>query len=63
MTKHPLRIVVKFGSGILANARGTALDERQFARLAAEIAGLVQAGQSASSSPAARSRRGSRNWG
>ena len=44
MTKHPARIVVKFGSGILANARGTALDERQFARLAAEIAGLVKAG-------------------
>ena len=44
MTKHPLRIVVKFGSGILANARGTALDQRQFARLAGEIAGLVQAG-------------------
>ncbi len=44
MSTHPKRIVVKFGSGILANARGTALDVRQFARLAAEIAGLVQAG-------------------
>ena len=44
MTKTPSRIVVKFGSGILANARGTALDEKQFARLAAEIAGLVKAG-------------------
>ena len=44
MTTRPSRLVFKFGSGILANARGTALDERQFARLAAEIAGLMQAG-------------------
>ena len=44
MSKQPKRIVVKFGSGILANARGTALEERQFARLTTEIAGLVQAG-------------------
>ncbi len=44
MSTHPQRIVVKFGSGILANARGTSLEERQFARLAAEISGLVKAG-------------------
>ncbi len=44
MSTPPSRLVVKFGSGILANARGTALDERQFARLAAEIARLVRAG-------------------
>ena len=44
MTVSPLRIVVKFGSGILANAKGTALDARQFKRLAREIAALVAAG-------------------
>jgi glutamate 5-kinase len=44
MSTHPRRIVVKFGSGILANAKGTSLDGRQFTRLAAEIAGLVEAG-------------------
>lgn len=44
MSTHPKRIVVKFGSGILANARGTTLEERQFVRLAAEVAGLVKAG-------------------
>ncbi len=44
MTASTLRIVVKFGSGILANARGTALDARQFKRLAREIAALVAAG-------------------
>lgn len=44
MSTSPIRLVVKFGSGILANARGTALDEKQFARLSAEIAGLVKAG-------------------
>ena len=38
------RIVLKFGSGILASARGNALDEKQFQRLAAEVAGLVSAG-------------------
>jgi glutamate 5-kinase len=38
------RIVLKFGSGILANARGTTLDDRQFRRLCAEIAGLVKQG-------------------
>ena len=44
MATKPKRIVVKFGSGILANARGTSLDTRQFRRLCAEIAGLVKAG-------------------
>ena len=39
------RIVLKFGSGILANPRGTNLDQRQFARLAREIAVLVSCGQ------------------
>ena len=40
----PKRLVVKFGSGILANASGNALDEPQFERLSAEIAALVKAG-------------------
>jgi len=44
MSVTPKRIVVKFGSGILANAKGTGLDERQFKRLSAEISGLVKAG-------------------
>ena len=44
MTASTLRIVVKFGSGILANARGTALDARQFKRFAREIAALFAAG-------------------
>ena len=44
MTASTLRIVVKFGSGILANARGTALDARQFKRFAREIAALFSAG-------------------
>jgi glutamate 5-kinase len=38
------RIVLKFGSGVLANPRGTTLDERQFTRIAAEVAALTQAG-------------------
>ena len=44
MTESKLRIVVKFGSGILANVRGTALDTRQFRRLARELAALIAAG-------------------
>ena len=44
MATTPQRIVLKFGSGILANARGTSLDDRQFKRLSGEIAGLVKAG-------------------
>ena len=38
------RIVLKFGSGILATPRGTNLDQRQFARLTKEIAVLVSSG-------------------
>ena len=38
------RIVLKFGSGILATPRGTNLDQRQFARLAKEVAVLVSSG-------------------
>ena len=38
------RIVVKFGSGILATQRGIGLDQRQFSRLTREIAALVKAG-------------------
>ncbi len=38
------RIVLKFGSGILATPRGTNLDQRQFARLAKEVAVLVSFG-------------------
>lgn len=44
MSTRPTRIVVKFGSGILANAKGTSLDDRQFRRLAAEVSALVNAG-------------------
>src|SRR5688500_11027540 len=39
-----MRIVLKFGSGILANPRGTGLEEKQFKRLAREVAELLQAG-------------------
>jgi len=38
------RIVLKFGSGILATAKGTNLDQRQFARLAQEVAVLAGSG-------------------
>jgi len=38
------RIVFKFGSGILANSRGSGLDEKQFRRLCAEVSGAVKAG-------------------
>jgi len=38
------RIVLKFGSGILATPRGTNLDQRQFTRLTKEIAVLVDSG-------------------
>jgi glutamate 5-kinase len=44
MSDKPRRIVLKFGSGVLASARGNALDEKQFKRIAAEISGLVRAG-------------------
>lgn len=39
-----MRIVLKFGSGILATVKGTTLDGRQFARLSREVAGLVAQG-------------------
>lgn len=39
-----LRIVLKFGSGILANAEGSGLDESQFDRLTSEIAALTKMG-------------------
>ena len=38
------RIVLKFGSGILAKPDGSALEKRQFSRLAAEVSALVKAG-------------------
>jgi glutamate 5-kinase len=38
------RIVLKFGSGILATPKGTNLDQRQFARLAKEVSVLVSSG-------------------
>jgi glutamate 5-kinase len=44
MANHRKRIVLKFGSGILATPRGTNLDQRQFTRLTREIATLVESG-------------------
>nr|ACO70945.1 glutamate 5 [uncultured Verrucomicrobiota bacterium] len=44
MASHRKRIVLKFGSGILATPRGTNLDQRQFVRLTREIAALVESG-------------------
>lgn len=44
MSSSTYRIVLKFGSGILATPCGTNLDQRQFARLTKEVAGLVAAG-------------------
>lgn len=44
MSAHAQRLVLKFGSGILANPNGNNLDRRQFARLTAEVAALVRAG-------------------
>jgi glutamate 5-kinase len=38
------RIVLKFGSGILAQPKGNALDESQFRKLAEAVAGLVKGG-------------------
>lgn len=38
------RVVLKFGSGVLATTRGNTLDDRQFTRIAAEVAALVKAG-------------------
>jgi glutamate 5-kinase len=39
-----MRIVLKFGSGILANPQGNTLDEPQFERLTREVAAQVSAG-------------------
>jgi glutamate 5-kinase len=39
-----MRIVLKFGSGILASLKGTTLDRRQFARLSREVSALVAQG-------------------
>src|SRR5579862_8369976 len=38
------RIVLKFGSGILARPEGNALDDGQFRNLAEAVAGLVKSG-------------------
>ena len=38
------RIVLKFGSGTLTRTNGPGLDLKQFARLSAEVAGLIQRG-------------------
>jgi glutamate 5-kinase len=39
-----MRIVLKFGSGILATPRGNTLDTKQFSRLSREVASLVNDG-------------------
>ncbi len=39
-----MRIVLKFGSGILASPQGNTLDDSQFSRLSGEVADLVAAG-------------------
>ncbi len=44
MAKRSLRIVLKFGSGILSTEHGVGLSRRQIARLAREIGALVRAG-------------------
>lgn len=44
MAARKKRIVLKFGSGILTRAKSPGLDPKQFAKLSAEIAALVQAG-------------------
>ncbi|MBX9742672.1 MAG: glutamate 5-kinase [Chthoniobacterales bacterium] len=38
-------IVLKFGTGILAESNGCALDEEQFRRLAIEVSGLIKQGK------------------
>ncbi len=43
-SRRPLRIVLKFGTGILTRLRGAGLDRTQFRRLADEVAKLVKAG-------------------
>ena len=44
MSKRSQRIVLKFGSGILASDQGIGLNRRQIARLAREVGTLVRAG-------------------
>jgi glutamate 5-kinase len=44
MAKKRQRIVLKFGSGILASAQGVSLDAKQFKRLSTEVSALVNAG-------------------
>ena len=44
MAKRSLRIVLKFGSGILSTEQGIGLSHRQIARLAREVGALVRAG-------------------
>ena len=44
MASERKRIVLKLGSGILATPRGTNLDARQFARIAREVAAIVESG-------------------
>jgi glutamate 5-kinase len=44
MAKRSQRIVLKFGSGILASDQGVGLSRRQIARLAREVGALVRAG-------------------
>ena len=44
MAQRPQRIVLKFGSGILATKRGVGLSRPQIARLAREVGALVRAG-------------------
>ncbi len=41
-----MRIVIKFGTGVLSRSAGRALDTTQFRRFAAEIAALIQEGHS-----------------
>jgi glutamate 5-kinase len=44
MSRRCLRLVLKFGSGILSNPQGNTLDRRQFERLGREVAALMRAG-------------------
>jgi glutamate 5-kinase len=44
MSDKPKRIVLKFGSGILARPDGSALEKEQFHRFAAEVSALVKRG-------------------
>lgn len=42
--ESPARVVIKLGTGILANPEGTLLDESQFTRLTTEVAVAVESG-------------------